>query len=62
METFIPKGQLTGFIMPRFLNEIDGLSLPAKVLYGALCDHARDKDFCLWQKGLYGNAGKKCKK
>lgn len=46
MKTIIPQGQLTGFIVPRFLTEIHGLSLPAKVLYGSLCDHARDKDFC----------------
>lgn len=46
MKTFIPKGNLRGFIMPDFVFKDCKLSLGAKTLYALLCNYAGDKDHC----------------
>ena len=45
METFIPRGRITGPILPAFVLR-ENLSPGAKMLYALLCDHAYDKDRC----------------
>ncbi len=60
MQTFIPKGNIRGFIMPThvFYNHALGLSLAAKVLYAVFCNYAAYKDHC-WpsQKTLAKHLG-----
>lgn len=46
METFTPKGQLSGPILPAFVLKEQNISLGAKVLYSLLCNYASDKDHC----------------
>lgn len=43
METIVPRGRLTGPILPRFVLEMK-MSTDAKMLYALLCDFAADKD------------------
>ena len=45
METFIPRGRITGPILPSFVLR-EKLSPGAKMLYALLCNHASDKDHC----------------
>lgn len=45
METFTPKGQITGPILPAFVLR-ENISPGAKMLYALLCNHASDKDHC----------------
>ena len=45
METIVPRGRLTGPILPRFVLEMK-MSTDAKMLYALLCDFAADKDHC----------------
>lgn len=51
METFIPRGRITGPILPSFVLR-EKLSPGAKMLYALLCDHASDKDHC-WPSHKY---------
>lgn len=46
METFTPKGQIVGPILPAFVLKEQNISLGAKVLYSLLCNYAFDKDHC----------------
>ncbi len=46
METFIPKGNVRGFIMPDFIFRHTELSLGAKMLYALLCNYAGERDHC----------------
>ena len=46
METFAPKGQLRGMIMPDYVDQSRTLCIEARYLYAVLCDYARDKDHC----------------
>ncbi len=50
MQNFIPRKDARGFILPSFVFESDTISLGAKVLFGLLCDYARDKDYCFPSK------------
>lgn len=45
METFIPKGNLSGFIMPEFVLKLS-ITHGAKIMYSILCWHAYEKDHC----------------
>ena len=45
METFTPKGRITGPILPLFVLR-ENISPGAKMLYALLCNHASDKDHC----------------
>ncbi len=45
MHTFIPKGNITGMIIPAFIWERP-VSLGAKVMYTVLCNYASTKDHC----------------
>lgn len=45
MESFVPKGQITGPILPSFVLR-EKLSAGAKLLYSILCYYAFDKDHC----------------
>ena len=45
METFIPRGRITGPILPSFVLR-ENISPGAKMLYALLCNHASDKDHC----------------
>ena len=45
MDTYSPKGNICGFIIPDFILERN-ISLGAMVVYGVLCDYAREKDHC----------------
>ncbi len=45
METFVPRGRITGPILPAFVLQ-EKLSPGAKMLYALLCNHAFDKDHC----------------
>lgn len=46
METFAPKGQLRGMIMPNYVDRSRTLCIEARYLYAVLCDYAREKDHC----------------
>lgn len=46
METFAPKGQLRGMIMPNYVDQSKTLCIEARYLYAVLCDYASDKDHC----------------
>ncbi len=46
MQTFIPKGNLRGFIMPDFIFKDARLCLGAKMLFAVMCNFAGDKDHC----------------
>ena len=54
METFIPRGRVSGPILPRFVLERK-MSAGARILYALLCEYAGDHDRC-WptQKTLAG--------
>ena len=45
METFIPRGRLSGPILPRFVLERK-MSAGARILYALLCEYAGDHDRC----------------
>ena len=45
MDTYSPKGNICGAIIPDFILERD-LSHGAMLLYSILCNYARDKDHC----------------
>lgn len=45
METFVPKGHITGPILPSFILR-EKVSLGAKILYALLCNYAADKAYC----------------
>jgi len=45
MDTYAPKGNICGFIIPDFIRRRP-ISAQAKFLYGLLCDYAREKDHC----------------
>lgn len=44
--TFIPKGNVRGFIMPDFVFDAPNISMGAKMLYALLCSYAGEKDYC----------------
>ncbi len=46
MQTFIPKGNIRGFIMPDFVFKDMRLCLGAKMLFAVMCNFAGDKDHC----------------
>lgn len=46
METFAPKGQLRGMIMPDYVDQSRTLCIEARYLYAVLCDYARERDHC----------------
>lgn len=46
METFIPKGNIRGFIMPDFIFNDTRLSLEAKTLYALFCNYAGERNYC----------------
>ena len=45
METFIPRGRVSGPILPRFVLERK-MSAGARILYALLCEYAGDHDRC----------------
>ena len=45
METFAPKGNIHGPILPQFILE-KSITLGAKVMYALLCNYASEKDHC----------------
>lgn len=45
METFAPKGNIYGPILPQFILE-KSITLGAKVMYALLCNYASEKDHC----------------
>ena len=55
MDTFIPKGNLSGFIMPEFILKMS-ITHGAKIMYSILCWHAYEKDHC-WPS--YANLAKR---
>lgn len=55
MDTFVPKGNLSGFIMPEFILKMS-ITHGAKIMYSILCWHAYEKDHC-WPS--YANLAKR---
>ena len=45
METFAPKGNIHGPILPQFVLR-KSITFGAKTMYAILCDYAADKDHC----------------
>ncbi|WP_300707520.1 helix-turn-helix domain-containing protein [Desulfovibrio piger] len=45
METFAPKGNIYGPILPQFVLQMS-ITFGAKTMYAILCDYAADKDHC----------------
>ena len=45
METFTPKGNIYGPILPQFILQMS-ITFGAKTMYAILCDYAADKDHC----------------
>ena len=45
METFVPKGNIYGPILPQFVLQ-KSITFGAKTMYALLCDYAADKDHC----------------
>lgn len=45
METFVPKGNICGPILPQFVLQ-KSITFGAKTMYALLCDYAADKDHC----------------
>jgi hypothetical protein len=45
METFVPRGNIYGPILPQFIFETP-VTLGAKVMYALLCNYASEKDHC----------------
>lgn len=45
METFVPKGNIYGPILPQFVLERK-ITLGAKIMYALLCNYAHGKDHC----------------
>lgn len=45
METFAPKGNIHGPILPQFVLRMS-ITFGAKTMYAILCDYAADKDHC----------------
>lgn len=45
METFVPKGNIHGPILPQFVLR-KSITFGAKTMYALLCDYAADKDHC----------------
>lgn len=45
METFAPRGNIHGPILPQFVLE-KSMTFGAKTMYAILCDYAADKDHC----------------
>lgn len=45
METFVPKGNISGPILPEFVLKLS-ITAGAKLMYSILCWHAYDKDYC----------------
>lgn len=45
METFAPKGNIHGPILPQFVLQ-KSITFGAKTMYALLCDYAADKDHC----------------
>ena len=45
METFAPKGNIYGPILPHFVLQ-KSITFGAKTMYALLCDYASDKDHC----------------
>lgn len=45
METFTPKGNIYGPILPQFVLQMS-ITFGAKTMYAILCDYAADKDHC----------------
>lgn len=45
METFAPKGNIHGPILPQFVLRMS-ITFGAKTMYALLCDYAADKDHC----------------
>ena len=43
METFAPKGNIYGPILPQFILQMS-ITFGAKTMYAILCDYAADKD------------------
>lgn len=50
METFAPKGNIHGPILPQFVLRMS-ITFGAKTMYALLCDYAADKDHC-WPSQL----------
>lgn len=45
MDTFIPKGNISGPILPEFVLKLS-ITGGAKIMYSIICWHAYDKDYC----------------
>lgn len=45
MDTFVPKGNISGPILPEFVLKLT-ITSGAKLLYAVLCSHAYNKDHC----------------
>ena len=45
METFVPRGNIYGPILPQFVLE-KSITLGAKVMYAILCNYASERDHC----------------
>ena len=45
METFAPKGNIYGPLLPQFILQMS-ITFGAKTMYAILCDYAADKDHC----------------
>ena len=45
MDTFVPKGNISGPILPEFVLKLT-ITAGAKLLYAVLCSHAYNKDHC----------------
>ena len=45
METFVPRGNIYGPILPQFVLE-KSITLGAKVMYSLLCNYASERDHC----------------
>ncbi|MCX4310561.1 MAG: helix-turn-helix domain-containing protein, partial [Desulfovibrio sp.] len=45
MDTFVPKGNISGPILPEFVLKLS-ITAGAKLMYSILCWHAYDKDYC----------------
>ncbi len=46
LETYVPKGNVHGFIMPDFVFNDKKLSIISKMLYAVLCNYAGERDHC----------------
>ena len=55
METFAPKGNIYGPILPQFVLQMS-ITFGAKTMYAILCDYAADKDHCWPSQATLANS------